>query len=177
MRARALRAPVFLGSLPRQTGRCAPPTHHSFAAFSSYSKNKNNLPSCPREEPFSFNSTTEAREYSECKAFYPVVRIGSPHPLNCKRVWLPPLDPRGKTHLHPDEGVGENQFRRWGIHTYILPPLTSQLRWSFRWTINRKKPQKNHSVGVILRYQWYVEKTPRNVPVWQKIRQSILQLI
>ncbi len=25
MRARALRAPVFLGSLPRQTGRCAPP--------------------------------------------------------------------------------------------------------------------------------------------------------
>jgi hypothetical protein len=26
VRARALRAPVFLGSLPRQTGRCAP-TH------------------------------------------------------------------------------------------------------------------------------------------------------
>ncbi len=25
VRARALRAPVFLGSLPRQTGRCAPP--------------------------------------------------------------------------------------------------------------------------------------------------------
>ncbi len=32
MRARALRAPVFLGSLTRQTGRCAPPpTHRSFA--------------------------------------------------------------------------------------------------------------------------------------------------
>ncbi len=29
MRARALRAPVFLGSLPRQTGRCAPPTRPS----------------------------------------------------------------------------------------------------------------------------------------------------
>ncbi len=26
VRARALRAPVFLGSLPRQTGRCAPPS-------------------------------------------------------------------------------------------------------------------------------------------------------
>jgi hypothetical protein len=30
--ARALRAPVFLGSLPSPTGRCAPPTHCSFAA-------------------------------------------------------------------------------------------------------------------------------------------------
>ncbi len=32
VRARALRAPVFLGSLPRQTGRCAPPlpAHRSF---------------------------------------------------------------------------------------------------------------------------------------------------
>ncbi len=32
VRARALRAPVFLGSLPRPTGRCAPPAHRSFAA-------------------------------------------------------------------------------------------------------------------------------------------------
>jgi hypothetical protein len=32
VRARALRAPVFLGSLARQTGRCAPPAHRSFAA-------------------------------------------------------------------------------------------------------------------------------------------------
>ncbi len=33
VRARALRAPVFLSSLPRQTGRCAPPlpAHRSFA--------------------------------------------------------------------------------------------------------------------------------------------------
>ena len=32
MRARALRAPVSLGALPRQTGRCAPPcTHRSFS--------------------------------------------------------------------------------------------------------------------------------------------------
>ncbi|MFN9907336.1 MAG: hypothetical protein ACK56F_14650, partial [bacterium] len=31
LRARALRAPVFLGSLPRPTGRCAPPAHRSFA--------------------------------------------------------------------------------------------------------------------------------------------------
>ncbi len=33
MRARALPAPVFLGSLPRQTGRCAPSAHRSFAAL------------------------------------------------------------------------------------------------------------------------------------------------
>jgi hypothetical protein len=32
VRACALRAPVFLDSLARQTGRCAPPTHRSFAA-------------------------------------------------------------------------------------------------------------------------------------------------
>ncbi len=32
VRARALRAPVFLGSLPRPTGRCAPPAHRSFAS-------------------------------------------------------------------------------------------------------------------------------------------------
>ena len=40
MRARALRAPVFLGSVPRQKGRCAPPVHRSFAAsYSSPQKN------------------------------------------------------------------------------------------------------------------------------------------
>jgi hypothetical protein len=32
VRARALRAPVFLGALPRQTGRCAPLAYRSFAA-------------------------------------------------------------------------------------------------------------------------------------------------
>jgi hypothetical protein len=55
VRARALRAPVFLGHMPRQTGRCAPPAHCSFAASYSYPKNKNNLPnSCrPRKGHFS----------------------------------------------------------------------------------------------------------------------------
>jgi hypothetical protein len=38
VRARALRVPVILGALPRQTGRCAPPAHRSFAA--SYSSAK-----------------------------------------------------------------------------------------------------------------------------------------
>ncbi len=37
VRARALRAPVFLGLLTRQTGRCAPP-HRSFAAPSKIKK-------------------------------------------------------------------------------------------------------------------------------------------
>ena len=40
VRARALRAPVFLDSLPRQTGRCAPPAHRSFAASYSIPKNR-----------------------------------------------------------------------------------------------------------------------------------------
>jgi hypothetical protein len=43
VRARALRAPVFLGSLPRQLGRSAPPAHHSFAASYSSAKNVNLL--------------------------------------------------------------------------------------------------------------------------------------
>jgi hypothetical protein len=108
VRAGALRAPVFLGSLPRQTGRCAPPAHRSFAAFSSYSKNKIILPDSGRPSvgPFSFNSTTEAREYTECQAFYPVVRIGSPHPLNCKRVWLPTFESKGGDTLTSGWGDG-----------------------------------------------------------------------
>ncbi len=125
VRASALRAPVFLGSLPRRTGRCAPPTHRSFAAFSSYSKNKNNLPSRPREEPFLFNSTTEVREYSECQAFYPVVRIGPPTLSTARECDSSSLDPRGDTHSYPDEGVGENQFRRWGIHSGTPAPHTA----------------------------------------------------
>jgi hypothetical protein len=39
VRARALRAPVFLGALPRPTGRCAP--HHSSQLRCSL-ENKNN---------------------------------------------------------------------------------------------------------------------------------------
>jgi hypothetical protein len=38
VRARALRAPVFLGSLTRQTRRCASPAHPSYTA--SYSSPK-----------------------------------------------------------------------------------------------------------------------------------------
>ncbi len=148
-----------------QRGAARPLAHCSFAAFSLYSKNKNNLPNLgrPREGIFSFNSTTEAREYTECQAFYPVVRIGSPTPSTARECCSPPFDPRGR-HTH-------FRMRGWGEHW--PPALTSQLRWSFWRTINRKKPQKITVWGCILRYQWYVEKTPRNVPVWQKIRQSI----
>ena len=43
--------------------------------------------------------------------------LGPPTPSTAKECGSPPLDPRGETHSHPDEGVGENQFRRWGIHS------------------------------------------------------------
>ena len=57
VRAHALRAPVFLGSLPHQTGRCAsPPAHRSFAASYSALKNLGR----PRQGLFSFHWTTEA---------------------------------------------------------------------------------------------------------------------
>jgi hypothetical protein len=64
VRARALRAPVFLGSLTRQTGRCAPTPNaqHSFAASYSTPKNIYNLSNLgrPRQGLFSFHWTTEA---------------------------------------------------------------------------------------------------------------------
>jgi hypothetical protein len=48
-------------------------------------------------------------EYTECQAFFPVVRIGSPDPLTCKGVLLlPPLGPRGEKHSLAEEKVGPN---------------------------------------------------------------------
>jgi hypothetical protein len=71
-------SPVILGSLPRQTGRCAPPP-----IAASYSKDKNNLPiynsGCLREGPFQLYSTTEAREY---------IRV--PGLLSSRPHWVPP---------------------------------------------------------------------------------------
>ncbi len=66
VRARALRAPVFISSLPHQTGRCAPPpAHRSFAAYNSTLKNKINLSNLgrPNSGLFSFHGTTEAMKY------------------------------------------------------------------------------------------------------------------
>ncbi len=65
VRAHALRAPVFLGSLPHQTGRCAsPPAHRSFAASYSALKNIYNLSNLghPRQGLFSIHS--EAKLYN-----------------------------------------------------------------------------------------------------------------
>jgi hypothetical protein len=44
-------------------------------------------------------------EYTECLAFCPFVRMGSPHPLTRKGLLLPHLGPRGDTHLLVEEGV------------------------------------------------------------------------
>jgi hypothetical protein len=106
MSVRALRAPVILGSLQRQTGRCAPPTHRSFAAFSSYSKDKNNLPNsgCLLEGPFSFNSTTEAR--------VPGLLSSRPH-------WVPPPPQLQKSVASPLWIQGGRhtriRMRGWGV--------------------------------------------------------------
>ncbi len=82
VRACALRAPVFLGSLPRPTGAARPPAHRSFAAPP---KTKNKLfpvtkcfPSGPNSgckglfKLFFILTLPPAREYRECQAFYPV---------------------------------------------------------------------------------------------------------
>jgi hypothetical protein len=101
----------------------APPPITASLLFSLYSKNKNIPPNSgrPREGLFSFNSTTEAREYTECQAFYTVVRIGSPTPSTARECCStpPPLDPRGETHSLPDEGVrGTNSDD--GAYTLVL---------------------------------------------------------
>jgi hypothetical protein len=121
VRARALRAPVFLGSSPRQTGRCAPRRPSQLRCFFlcipkiKYSTESGRS----REGLFSFNSTTEAREYTECQAFYTVVQIGSPTPSTARECCSPPLDQRGETHSLPDEGVrGTNSDD--GAYTLVL---------------------------------------------------------
>ncbi len=58
-------------------------------------------------------------EYTECEAFYQVVRIG--YPLARKRVLLTPFGPRGEI---AGEGVGRD-----------LIPTTGQTLWYSRYTI------------------------------------------
>jgi hypothetical protein len=75
VRARALRAPVFLGSLPRQMG--------SFAASYSTPKNIYNLSNLGRPRPglLSFQWTTEAMKYE----------VPSPGPLIAALLILPAI--------------------------------------------------------------------------------------
>jgi hypothetical protein len=78
VRARELRAQVFLGSLPRQSGRCAPPpAHRSFAASYSTPKNIYNLSNLGRPRPglLSFQWTTEAVIYKVPSPAPPVAAL------------------------------------------------------------------------------------------------------
>ncbi len=45
-------------------------------------------------------------EQTECQAFSPVVRIGAPHPLNPRRVCVPPLPPHPQAGVSPPFGSG-----------------------------------------------------------------------
>jgi hypothetical protein len=57
-------------------------------------------------------------EYTECQAFYKIVRIGSPRPLPARECCSPPLGPMGETHLR-GRGWG-GQFRHWDRHSGTL---------------------------------------------------------
>ncbi len=59
--------------------------------------------------PKVFKDVFKVTEYTECHAFSPVVRIGSPHPLTLKRV-LPPLVPRGDTLARGRDAGGANSY-------------------------------------------------------------------
>ena len=82
VRARTLRAPVFFGLIATPNGALrAPRPIAASLLFLCIPKIKIiYLTRAARVKGFyiSFKSTTEAREYTECQAFYPVVRIGSP---------------------------------------------------------------------------------------------------
>ncbi len=61
------------------------------------------------DRPPSFTLSMYLTEHTECHAFCPVVRIGSPHPLARKRVLPlpPPLVPRRETHSLAAEELGD----------------------------------------------------------------------
>jgi hypothetical protein len=109
VRARALRAPVFFSSLPRQTGRCAPlpPAPASLLLIQPPKIYKIYRIWVADVKDF-FLSTLPPRPERVGQAFYPVVRIGSLHPLTPKRLLFPPpLDPGGR-HTHFRRGWGES---------------------------------------------------------------------
>ncbi len=152
VRARALRAPVFLGPLPRLTGRCAPrPSQLRYSPptkKSTISRNKM-LPFWPpgsvyfstglRCTPLSYIAsywvTLHPFEFRCTLLSYAAPYWATLHPtmlcciqlsylcrtqseLSC--ILLSYAAPRGETHSLSEEGVGGNQFRRWGIHSGIL---------------------------------------------------------
>ncbi len=118
MRARALRAPVSFSSLPRQTGRCAPPPPVAASLLLILPPKiykiyriwvagvKGFFLSTLPPRPESKQSARPSIQSSE---------LGPPTPSPPRECFSPPLDPRGETHSL-SEGVGGNQFRRWGIH-------------------------------------------------------------
>jgi hypothetical protein len=181
---RACAHPSFWAHRHGHRGAARPVAHRSFAAFSLYSKNKNNLPNLgrPREGLLHIFQI-----YHWGQRVYRV-----PGLLSSRPNWVPPPSTARECCHFRMRGWVEPIFPTMGHTLWYYnhsttealkynvpwpPPITSQLRWSFWLTINRKKPQKITVWGSILRYQWYVEKTPRNILVWQKIRQSIPKLI
>jgi hypothetical protein len=60
-------------------------------------------------------------DYTECHAFSPVVRIGSPQPLTRKRLLLlPPFDSKGEAHSLAGEGLGEGPNSDEGTDALVL---------------------------------------------------------
>ncbi len=65
-----------------------------------------------------YTADTRGHKYTECQAFYPVVRIGSP-PLTRKRVLLPhPFWTKGGDTLLVGEGVGGPNADDWTLWYY-----------------------------------------------------------
>ncbi len=117
VRARALRAPVFLSSLPPQKGRCAPPPHR---------------PSQLRCFLFDLPKYIKIHKVLTCEEYRAVSGVFQnidPHPLSTQRVCPPAAQKAGGTHSPGIEGVGVNileDARHWiGLLQYYLSTIKS----------------------------------------------------
>jgi len=70
-------------------------------------------------------TTEESTENTECQAFYPVVRIGSPIPSPAREC----CSHKGEDTLARGLGIGGTQFRRWERHNCTLVILKSLYGW------------------------------------------------
>ncbi len=88
--------------------RCAPRAHRSFAAYSLFSKNENNLPNsgCPREGLFSSTLPPRLESIQSARPSIQSSELGPPPPQPQESV-APPLWIQGRRHTH-------FRMRRWG---------------------------------------------------------------
>ncbi len=192
MCARALRAPVFFGSLTRQTGRCAPPP--AYCSFAASPKIKINIPGT-KCFLFGPNSGRQGRISFHWAKLCTLLSYSGPswstlHPPKLRCTLMSYTAPYGAT-LHPIKLC----CILWAkLHPSELSCTLLRYAAPFWATVNpicaTLHPSELRCTLLSYLYCYhsctdptsdinnaYVEKTPRNITVWQKIWQIIPLLI